>query len=88
MTCFGFDSKFKQLHFAVNNYLIHILDYNLNDSKRNRHTRGVVNIIGSIANAHFGTTTQDQIDHINEKLQSLKQFTEEERRVRNVHSHI
>ena len=72
----------------MNDYLIHILDYNLNDSKRKRHTRGAVNIIGSIANAHFGTATQDQINHINEKLQSLNQFTEEERRVRYVHSHI
>ena len=88
MTCFGFDSKFKQLHFAMNDYLIHILGYNLKDSKRNRHIRGAVNIIGSIPNVHFGTATQDQIDHINEKLQSLNQFTEEERRVRNVHSHI
>ena len=47
---FGFDSKFKQLHFAMNDYLIHILGYNLNDSKRNRHTRGALNVVGSIAN--------------------------------------
>ena len=36
----------------------------------------------------FGTATQDQVDHINEKLQSLNRFTEEERKVSNVHYHI
>ena len=85
---FGFDSKFKHIHFDMSDYLIHILGYNLNVSKKNRHTRGAVNIIGSIANAHFGTATQDQIDHINEKSQSLNRFTEEERKFSNVHSHI
>ena len=68
-------------------FMIFFLGYNLNDSKRNRHTRGAVNIIGLIANALFGTAIQNQIDHINEKLQSLNRFTEEERKVHNVHSH-
>ena len=85
---FEFESKFKELHFAMNDFLIHILGYNLNDSWKNRHTRGVLSIVGSIANTLFGTATQDQIDHIHEKLQSLNSFTEQERKILNVHSHI
>ena len=55
---------------------------------KNKHTRGALNVVGSIANTLFGTATQDQIDHIHEKLQSFNQFAEEERKVFKVHSHI
>ena len=47
----------------MNDYLIHILGYNLNDSGKNRHTRGALNVVGSIANTLFDTTTQVQVDH-------------------------
>ena len=68
---FEFDSKFKELHFAMNDFIIHILGYNLNDFWKNRHTRGALNNTGSIANILFGTAIQGQIDHIHKKLQSL-----------------
>ena len=34
---FEFESKLKELHFAMNDLLIHILGYNLHDFWKNRH---------------------------------------------------
>ena len=56
---FEFGPKSKQLHFDMNDFLIHILGYNLSESRKNRHTRDALNIIGSIENILFGTATQD-----------------------------
>ncbi|XP_045119165.1 uncharacterized protein LOC123509094 [Portunus trituberculatus] len=50
--------------------------------------KGAINFIGSFANTLFGTATQDQVDFIHKRLQSLDSFTEEERKLLNVHSHV
>ena len=47
-----------------------------------------MNIVGSIANILFGTATQDQIGFIHDRLQPLDSFTEQERKILNVHSSI
>ena len=56
----------------MNDFLIHILGYNLNESLKNRHTKDALNIVGSIANTLSGTATQDQINFIHDHLQSLQ----------------
>ena len=71
MACFEFGTKFQQLYYAINDFLVHKLGYNLNESRTNRHMRGILDIVGSIANTLFGTATQEQIDLIHNRLQSL-----------------
>ena len=85
---YDFDKKFHQLHYQLNDYLVHILGVNLNDPTHSRKPRGAVNFIGSLANTLFGTATQGQIDFIHDRLHSLDSLTEEERRLLNVHSSI
>ena len=72
----------------MNEYLTHVLDYDLNNPTQSRKPRGAVNFIGSLANTLFGTATQGQIDHIHDRLHSLDSLTEQERKLLNVHSSI
>ena len=83
-----FEVKFRELFYSLNDFLTHILGYNLNELDHNRDKRGAVNFIGSIANTLFGTATQSQIDYIHARLNSLNTLTERERQVLNVHSEI
>ena len=85
---FEFDRKFHLLQYQMNDYLTHILGYNLNDPTHSRKPRGAANFIGSIANTLFGTATQGQIDYIHDRLESIESLTEQERKLLNVHSSI
>ena len=85
---FEFDKKFHEMHYQMNDYLTHIIGFNLNNPTHSRRIRGAVNFIGSLANTLFGTATQGQIDFIHDHLHSLDTFTEQERRLLNVHSSI
>ena len=60
----------------------------LNDPRNYRHTKGALNVIGSIANMLFGIATQSQIDLIHNRSHSLDSFMEQERKIFNVHSSI
>ena len=78
--------KITDLHYSLNDFLTHILGYDLNKTKRTRKIRGAFNILGSLANTLFGTATQDQIDYIHDRLHSVETLTEQEREMLNIHS--
>ena len=84
----SFQTQFANLNQNMNDFLMHIVGYDLNDSNTKRKTRGAINFIGSLANTLFGTATQGQVDLIHKRLQSLDTFTEEERKILNVHSKV
>ena len=82
----AFQERFKNLHASMQDFLMHIVANDIPQPRRKK--RGAINFIGSFANTLFGTATQDQVDIIHKRLQSLDSFTEEERKLLNVHSHV
>lgn len=88
MIFFYFDKRFHQLHYQMNDYLTHILGYNLNHPTRKRNPRSTINFTGSFGNTLFGVATQDQIDFNHSCLNFLDSFTEQERKLFNVHASI
>ena len=82
------NKKFQELHYSLNDFLMHILGYNWNQSAPVRHPRGAINFIGSLSNTLFGTATQSQVDKIHEHLHTLDDVSENERKLLNVHSHV
>lgn len=84
----SFQDKFKSLHQNMNDFLMHIVGHDLKNLNSRRRARGAINAIGSLANTLFGTATQSQIDFIHKRLTSLDKFTEEERKILNIHSQV
>ncbi|XP_045108474.1 uncharacterized protein LOC123503109 [Portunus trituberculatus] len=82
----AFQERLKNLHASMQDFLMHIVANDIPQPRRKK--RGAINFIGSFANTLFGTATQDQVDIIHKRLQSLDSFTEEERKLLNVHSHV
>ena len=85
---FAFQQRFKKLYDNMDDFLMHIVGHNPDASHSRRKTRGAMNFMGSLANTLFGTATQDQVDVIHNRLRSLDTFTEDERKLLNVHSRV
>ena len=81
----NFDVEFEKLFVDTNEFLKYIIGA---DTKPYRFKRGAFNILGSISNVLFGTATQEQVDEIHNKIQSIDRLTEKERVMLNVHSSI
>ena len=81
----NFDVEFKKLFVDTNEFLKYIIGA---DTKPYRFKRGAFNILGSISNVLFDTATQEQVDEIHNKIQSIDRLTEKERVMLNVHSSI
>ena len=56
------------------------------DTKPYQVKRSTFNVLRSISNVLFGTATQEQVDEIHNKIQSIDRLTERERIMLNVHS--
>ena len=84
----SFQGKFQGLHDNMQDFLLHIVKNNDDKSTSKRKPRGLINLVGSLANTLFGTATQAQVDFIHKRLSSLDTFTEEERKILNVHSEV
>ena len=71
------------LFVDTNEFLKYIVE---TDPQLFRMRRGAFNILGSISNVLFDTATQEQVDEIHNKMQTMNRLTEKERVMLNVHS--
>ena len=64
----SFQGKFQGLHDNMQDFLLHIVKNNDDKSTSKRKPRGLINLVGSLANTLFGTDTQAQVDFIHKRV--------------------